>query len=365
VNGEDKTVYRKTSEPLFKPSDFDTLIEFMNDDEKFNARWQELKNGVRGAYDQFPIQGDDEALEQSLAKLSSENNWKNLSVAVTGHKCITRGVTIQSQDFVFTHAILPLLFNVNDSALEEKNARKRADNFYQLCARINGNTREWNGDNGVKVYTSAESQAFLQGYCSIPQNLAHLCASGVVTGLQYAELLSSVFRYVDGVSSRMRPGRSGKSKGDDEPQTIWRYNVLFDSKEFQEKVGVTLDAFCTKPSQHFKSFLEAFGLVSDSRGPNSRKQIQGHFIGSTTKREGILTVPEVLEAWGHIPETSTALFQSDQISGVRQENATNKVHNKCAVRMAPCYWKKDGPVNIGMCIIASGVCSALEHYAMA
>lgn len=365
VNGEDESVYRKTSNPSFTPDDFDSMLEMASDNAQWMTRWSELKAGVKSAYDHFPIKGDEETLEFSLGKLSRENNWKNLSVAVMGHKCITRGVTIQSQDFVFTHAILPLLFNINDSALEEKNARKRADNFYQLCARINGSTREWNGDTGVKVYTSAESQAFLQGYCSIPQNLANLCANGVVTKQQYVDLLSTVFQYVDGVSARVRPGRSDKSGVDDEPQTIWRYNVLFDSKEFQEKVGISLDAFCTKPSQHFKTFLDAFGLVSDSRGPNSRKQIEGHFIGSTTKREGILGVPEVVEAWGHIPETSTALFQSDQISGVRQENAINKVHNKCAVRMAPCYWKKDGPVHLGMCIIASGACSALEYHVMA
>jgi len=365
VNGEDESIYRKTSTPSFTPSDFDSLLEIVNDDAKWMARWSELEAGVKSAYDHFPIKGDGETLAFSLGKLSRENNWKNLSVAVTGHKCITRGVTIQSQDFVLTHAIIPLPFNMNDSALEEKNARKRADNFYQLCARINGNTREWNGDNGVKVYTSAESQAFLQGYCSIPQNLAHLCANGVVTGQQYADLLSSVFKYVDDVSSRIRPERNGKSKGDNEPQTTWRYNVMLDSKEFQEKVGISLNAFCTKPSQHFKTFLDAFGLVSDSRGPNARKQIEGHFTGSTTKREGILTVPDVVEAWRHIPETSTSLFQTDQISGVRQEDAINKVHNKCAVRMAPCYWKKDGPVHIGMCIIVSGVCSALENYVMA
>jgi hypothetical protein len=143
-------------------------------------------------------------------------------------------VTLQSKDFVFTHAILPLLFVINASDAENVSARKRADEYYQLCARINGSTRQWNNDTGVRVYTSAESQAFLQGYCNIPQDLAHKVTNGVVSGEQYADLLTSVFQYVDRVGSRRAPPKPTKEVAD----WSWSTTHLMELGEFPVGVGV-------------------------------------------------------------------------------------------------------------------------------
>jgi hypothetical protein len=210
VNGEERVLYRRVKDTTWGPEDYDRILNILGNgpeaDDEINRRLGQMVTIIRSCYDKFDLSDDSELpLEQSLAKISRENNWKGLSVAVTGHKCVTRGVTLQSKDFVFTHAILPLLFTINASDAENVSARKRADDYYQLCARINGSTRVWNGDVGVKVYTSAESQAFLQGYCNIPQTLAQRCPKLVVKGEQYAELLTSVFQYVDNVAAKNRP----------------------------------------------------------------------------------------------------------------------------------------------------------------
>jgi len=213
VNGEERVLYRRVRDTTWGPEDYDRILKILGSgseaDDEIKRRLGQMGTIIRTCYEKFDLSDDSEIpLEQSLAKLSRENNWKDLSVAVTGHKCVTRGVTIQSKDFVFTHAILPLLFTIDATAAEEHNARKRADDYYQLCARINGSTRPWNNDTGVKVYTSSESQAFLQGYCNIPQDLAQKVTGGVVRGEQYAELLTTVFQYVDKVGARNRPPRA-------------------------------------------------------------------------------------------------------------------------------------------------------------
>lgn len=367
VNGEEKIVFRKIADPKHTVADFDRLLDFanVNDEHKFNAEWDELRNEFHACYDSFSLsESEHEPLEFSLAKLSRENNWTKLSVAVTGHNCLTRGVTLQSKDFVFTHAILPLLFTINASDAENDSARKRADEYYQLCARINGSTRPWNNDTGVKIYTSSESQAFLQGYSNIPQDLTQKATNGKVSSQQYGELLGTVFQYVDKVGAR----RGSAKEKEKEKQTVWRYNLFFDTKQFQDKVGVSLDEFCTKPARHFQKFLGAFDLVSDTRGPNGRPQIQGHFTGSISDREGILCVDEVRKSVGNLSRTSTALFDPKQIAKVRQEYGKNGEPtlpaNKCATRIYPCYIQQDGPLYLGMSVVVSGSSPQLDEFKM-
>jgi hypothetical protein len=240
VNGEQRVVYRKIHDSEWGPEDYDgifkSLVEDVDNRPEHALRLETVLEGVRACYESFDLSDNIETpLEHSIAKLSRENNWKNLSVAVTGHNCITRGVTIQSKDFVFTHAILPLLFTINASDADNVSSRKRADDFYQLCARINGSTRQWNNDTGVRVYTSAESQAFLQGYCNIPQDLAQRCPNRIVKKEQYTELLTTVFQYVDRVGARRAPPKPEKKEAD----WSWATTHLMDLGEFP--VGVSLD----------------------------------------------------------------------------------------------------------------------------
>ena len=72
-----------------------------------------------------PYISSDEELNLHLAKLYHENHWETKPFAITGHSCVSRGITFQSYQFRFTHGIIPPI--------------TEASSAYQVTARMFGN----------------------------------------------------------------------------------------------------------------------------------------------------------------------------------------------------------------------------------
>ena len=75
--------------------------------------------------DLSPYISSDEELNLHLAKLYHENHWESVPFAITGHSCVSRGITFQSYQFRFTHGIIPPI--------------TEAPSAYQVTARMFGN----------------------------------------------------------------------------------------------------------------------------------------------------------------------------------------------------------------------------------
>jgi len=68
-----------------------------------------------------------EEIGKQIAKIYIDNNLAQFPFAVTGHKCIGRGLTFQSDKFLFDYGIIPYISD--------------KDNAYQTTARMLGNTK--------------------------------------------------------------------------------------------------------------------------------------------------------------------------------------------------------------------------------
>jgi hypothetical protein len=71
---------------------------------------------------------DAEEIGKQIARLYLTNNLARFPFAITGHKCIGRGLTFQSADFLFDYGIIPY---IADKA-----------NAYQTVARMLGNIKQ-------------------------------------------------------------------------------------------------------------------------------------------------------------------------------------------------------------------------------
>ncbi len=94
------------------------IVVIMNGERK-----EVLLSGRR--IDLSPYISSDEELHLHLAKLYHENHWETKPFAITGHSCVSRGITFQSYQFRFTHGVIPPI--------------TEASTAYQVTARLFGN----------------------------------------------------------------------------------------------------------------------------------------------------------------------------------------------------------------------------------
>ena len=69
-----------------------------------------------------------EEIGKQIAKIYTDNDYARFPFAITGHKCIGRGITFQSNDFLFDYGIIPFIAD--------------KDNAYQTTARVVGNIKD-------------------------------------------------------------------------------------------------------------------------------------------------------------------------------------------------------------------------------
>jgi hypothetical protein len=73
---------------------------------------------------------DNDSIGEIIGKMYQSHNLINKKIAITGNKCINRGITIHSKNMLITHAIFPTK-STNE------------DNDYQLAGRICGNIKKF------------------------------------------------------------------------------------------------------------------------------------------------------------------------------------------------------------------------------
>jgi len=83
-----------------------------------------------------------EELNTILINLTEKYNLNNFPVVVTGNLCISRGISIQSPKWLFTHAILSHCVNRSEVS--------------QTAGRLNGNIKSWVNYTSPIVYTTQE-----------------------------------------------------------------------------------------------------------------------------------------------------------------------------------------------------------------
>lgn len=107
-------------------------------------------------FEDIPINNID-TLANVLGKLYIEKNFKNKKIAITGNLCVSRGITISSENMIITHAILPTKISNSNSC-----------NMYQLAGRICGNIKKFKNyknptifctENFKKIVSKCETQA--------------------------------------------------------------------------------------------------------------------------------------------------------------------------------------------------------------
>ena len=141
------------------------------------AAWVESRTSVLP----LPLDETQGVLDAAIAKMAHEHDWESKSVLVTGHYCITRGITIQYgprdefpyPSFLFTHAIVPLLTSVRKARSDKSRLAQLKDwaDFSQMAARVNGN---YGGIRAapVKYYTNHHGQQIMLGLENINMKIA-------------------------------------------------------------------------------------------------------------------------------------------------------------------------------------------------
>lgn len=105
--------------------------------------WRLFTNGQK-----YDIKDECKGLQISewLPKIYEKYNLDKTRFAITGNKCIERGVTIQSKNFILTNIIIPPHFETN------------SDNLYQMIARGSGNIKT-HMEKEIKIYCTHKTRS--------------------------------------------------------------------------------------------------------------------------------------------------------------------------------------------------------------
>jgi hypothetical protein len=182
---------------------------------KEKAFW--LPDGTRHPVE---LSADGDELSRILAEKYAELGLERYPFAVTGHLCLSRGITFQSRDFLFDYGVLP---NIPDAA-----------SAYQCVARVLGNVASFSEIKPV-IYMSEEMKVATTRQERIAVNLARLVHEHkwVDVGLEEVER-ASYDKEEDYLAAKV----ASKDKfADDEFECTWNnnsglpfYNTLEEAK---------------------------------------------------------------------------------------------------------------------------------------
>ena len=107
--------------------------------------------------------GSNISFSELLVKAINDYNLHNYQIAITGCKCIGRGVTIQYNEFLFDNAIL---YDISDEST-----------LSQMGGRLNGNLKtqkKYDPETPVNVYTTTKFNKKIRKMRYISENLAKM-----------------------------------------------------------------------------------------------------------------------------------------------------------------------------------------------
>jgi hypothetical protein len=102
-----------------------------------------------------------------LANLYQKYHLYRFPLAITGHYCVSRGVTFQSSSFMFDYGIIPHISNGSDA--------------YQIMARLFGNVGDFHGYKPVDIYTTPQMFLKVEKQENIAMNIARIVAEEGLT----------------------------------------------------------------------------------------------------------------------------------------------------------------------------------------
>jgi hypothetical protein len=96
--------------------------------------------------------------KEVLARMYVENKLYRFPFAVTGLECVKRGITFQSNDFLFDYGIIPTILKKTE--------------LYQLVARLFGNIGEFTNYKPCEIYSTGSNFKKIQNQESIAMNIS-------------------------------------------------------------------------------------------------------------------------------------------------------------------------------------------------
>ena len=107
------------------------------------------------------ISVDDPAeLSSALSDLYAKHNLADVPFAITGQICLGRGITFQSQGFMFDYGVVP---NLRDDAA-----------IYQCVARLLGNTKQFTGFKRPTIYCTNATDVVCNHLAKKSENIARI-----------------------------------------------------------------------------------------------------------------------------------------------------------------------------------------------
>jgi hypothetical protein len=127
-------------------------------------------------------------LSDALAKIYADKklNLARFPFAVTGQICLGRGITFQSENFMFSCGIVP---DLKDFAA-----------IYQCLARMLGNTKEFPGFEKPTIYCSRRTNVICKHMARISENIARIVHEKGLINISLADIENLV-----GVMDEIRP----------------------------------------------------------------------------------------------------------------------------------------------------------------
>jgi len=102
-----------------------------------------------------------EEIGMKIGRLYQDMNLTAYPFAITGHTCLSRGITFQNELFLFDYGIIP---NISNSATA-----------YQTACRMNGNIRLFPGYKAPTVFLSSRMKDKVIQNEQIAKNMARIC----------------------------------------------------------------------------------------------------------------------------------------------------------------------------------------------
>ena len=162
------------------------------------------------------IENNTEELGKQIAKTYIDNNWSRFPLAITGHKCIGRGLTFQSENFLFDYGIIPY---ISDKA-----------NAYQTTARMLGNTKLYPGYKAPTIYMTSKMKSIVTKEENVAINISRMVYDNELQG-------------DDGLVGKADIKEAG---GDQSSVDTDKQYQVFDSQDEAIKFGKTLGASLRK-----------------------------------------------------------------------------------------------------------------------
>lgn len=192
-----------------------------------------------------------------LAKMYIENKIYNYPFAITGLECVKRGITFQSNDFLFNYGIIPAISKKTEA--------------YQLMARLFGNIGECINYKNCEIYSSSNNFKKVENQESIAMNISTIVYERDLVDVGMEELKEAANLNVD---------------------ESWEL--------IQEEFDNRIDA---------NEFLHNSGL---SR--NNKETKEGEFLlSSITVKSSILYYPDVIKQLKSFSKTSTFDVKNNSI----------------------------------------------------